>query len=249
MDLFSDIEESTLPFSIPADIEMSVRWMEDIKAFLVKIPNGELVFAERFFPQKISDRSLEYCLETEPSNADPSELLVQTPEVHKKAHFKNIAWKQDSISLFGKDVPLPRLTSWHGDQGSDYSYSGISSRPSPWNKGLEFLKKRIEPVAGVDFNSVLLNWYRSGEDHLSWHADDEAELGQDPIIASVNFGETRDFVLRRNDDHHSKIKIPLSHGSLLVMRGQLQHHWQHCVPKRKKVAGSRINLTFRRIFV
>lgn len=82
---------------------------------------------------------------------------------------------------------------------------------------------------------------------MSWHADDEPELGNNPVIASVNFGVTRDFVLRRSDDHTQKIVIPLAHGSLLVMAGQLQHYWQHSVPKRKTVQGSRFNLTFRTV--
>lgn len=94
---------------------------------------------------------------------------------------------------------------------------------------------------------MLLNWYRSGEDHMGWHADDEPELGPDPVIASANFGATRDFILRRTDDPSRKIVISLQHGSVLVMQGALQHHWQHSVPKRKKVTHSRFNLTFRTI--
>ena len=113
--------------------------------------------------------------------------------------------------------------------------------------GLLYLKHEIERVVGHEFNSVLLNWYRDGEDYLNWHADDEKELGVNPVIGSVNFGETRDFLLRRNTDASQKITIPLKHGTLLVMSGELQHHWQHSVPKRKRVRGSRFNLTFRRI--
>ena len=112
------------------------------------------------------------------------------------------------------------------------------------NEGLAYFKQRIEALTGLHFNSVLLNWYRNGEDHLHWHADDEAELGHNPCIASLNFGEARDFLLKRRDDGN-KLCIPLSHGSLLVMRGGLQHHWLHAVPKRKRVQGSRFNLTFR----
>ena len=92
---------------------------------------------------------------------------------------------------------------------------------------------------------MLLNWYRSGDDHISWHTDAEPELGKNPMIASINFGETRRFLLRRSDDHQQKIEIPLKHGSLLVMSGALQHHWQHSVPKQAKVKNSRLNLTFR----
>jgi alkylated DNA repair dioxygenase AlkB len=99
----------------------------------------------------------------------------------------------------------------------------------------------------VAFNSVLLNWYRDGEDHLSWHSDDEKELGKNPIIASANFGESRDFVVRLKSDHSQKITFPLKHGTLLIMKGELQHYWEHAVPKRKNVQRSRFNMTFRRI--
>ena len=99
------------------------------------------------------------------------------------------------------------------------------------------------------FNSVLLNWYRNGNDHLNWHADDEKELGRNPTIASVNFGETRDFIVRRKDDRTRRLVLPLKHGTLLLMRGALQHHWEHSVPKRLEARRSRFNLTFRRIAV
>ena len=90
-----------------------------------------------------------------------------------------------------------------------------------------------------------MNWYRNGDDYLNWHADDEKELGLNPTICSVNFGAKRDFILRMNDDNDIKITIPLTHGSLLLMSGELQHFWQHSVPKRKKINEMRINLTFR----
>ena len=101
------------------------------------------------------------------------------------------------------------------------------------------IKEQIEKVAGTQFNSVLMNWYRNGEDYLNWHTDDEPELGKNPTIASVNFGETRDFRVCHKDDHQLKFTVPLQHGSLLIMSGEMQHFWQHEVPKRKKVQHSR----------
>ena len=97
------------------------------------------------------------------------------------------------------------------------------------------MKETVEQLSNAQFNSVLLNWYRNGDDYLNWHTDDEKELGCNPTIASVNFGETRDFQLRLNENHDIKINVPLSHGSVLIMAGELQHYWQHCVPKRKKL--------------
>ena len=246
MDLFADLQPS-LPFQLPEGVNASARWDPDLHGFWISVPHGELFYAQAFVPQSISDRTLAYFLENKqglPVSTDWANLPHDTLAA---VDFSNIAWKQDFIQLYGKRIPLPRLTSWYGDAGKSYTYSGIQSQPHAWNKGLSYLKARVEAVAGASFNSVLLNWYRSGEDHLSWHADDEKELGHDPMIASLNFGETRDFVLRLNDDHSIKICIPLIHGTLLLMRGALQHHWQHSVPKRKKVQRTRFNLTFRRI--
>lgn len=248
MDLSLEIEEPTLPFSLPNDVDFSCKWDDKLKVFFLTVPNGELIFSESFFTKKISDRSVEYFQENDSLDWKTTDWSQVSDQELKKIKFSNIKWKHDEIKLYGKYIPLPRLTSWYGDQGKVYTYSGIKSQHNAWNEGLLFLKKEVEKVAEETFNSVLLNWYRNGEDHLSWHADDEIELGENPTIASVNFGEERDFVIRRNEEPSQKITIPLSHGALLIMRGELQHFWQHAVPKRKKVFGSRFNLTFRHIY-
>jgi alkylated DNA repair dioxygenase AlkB len=108
------------------------------------------------------------------------------------------------------------------------------------------IKKKIEPKAGVLFNSVLLNRYRNGSDSISWHTDAEKELGNNPVIASVNFGEERTFQLKHKITNE-RINIALKHGSLLIMKGELQHFWKHQIPKTKKKINERINLTFRLI--
>ena len=211
------------------------------------VPGGEILYVQNFFDKKVSDRAVEYFLENENGNPAGMAWRGLSAEDLSTVRFRNIRWKQDFISFRGKESPLPRLTAWYGDAGKEYTYSGIKSIPEEWNKGLLYMKEKVEEFAGTDFNSVLLNWYRDGDDCINWHADDEIELGQNPIIASVNFGETRDFLLRKNDDPSKKFIIPLAHGTLLLMRGGLQHNWQHSVPKRKGVHGPRFNLTFRRI--
>ena len=156
----------------------------------------------------------------------------------------NVLWKQESMNIYGKRVDFPRLTSWYGDNDKPYSFSGITLNPNPWTKELLEIKNRIEPETNVNFNSVLLNRYRNGSDSISWHTDDEKELGKNPIIASVNFGATRNFQLRHIETKE-KIDIDLSHGCLLIMQGELQHFWQHQIPKTTKPVNERINLTFR----
>ncbi len=158
----------------------------------------------------------------------------------------SIAWRQESMKMFGKMVLFPRLTAWYGDPGKRYTYSGLSFDPVFWTKELLELKHQIEIPANQKFNSVLLNFYRDGKDSMSWHADDEKELGVNPMIASVNFGATRTFQLRHIQTKE-KISFELTNGSLLIMQGEMQHFWQHQVPKTSKMVGERINLTFRQI--
>jgi alkylated DNA repair dioxygenase AlkB len=244
MDLFDMTNKPILPFNIPKEDGFSGEWDERLRGFKINIPHAELFYSKHFFNQEFSDRNIKYFLENNSNNWQTTDWKSLTAEEFQSIDFKNIKWKQDSINLYGKDILLPRITSWYGDTGKSYSYSGINSNPNEWNDGLVSIKQIIEEVAGVKFNSVLMNWYRDGEDHLNWHADDEKDLGVNPIIASVNFGATRDFVLRRNDKS-SKIIIPLNHGTLLIMKGECQHYWQHSVPKRKKINDTRINLTFR----
>jgi alkylated DNA repair dioxygenase AlkB len=156
----------------------------------------------------------------------------------------DILWKQESMNIYGKHVLFPRLTSWYGDNDKPYSFSGIMLRPNSWTDELLEIKRKIEPIAKNRFNSVLLNRYRNGNDSISWHTDAEKELGLNPIIGSVNFGATRKFQLRHINTKE-KIEIDLTHGSLLIMKGELQHYWQHQVPKTTKNVNERINLTFR----
>ena len=161
--------------------------------------------------------------------------------------FKNeIDWKQESMNMYGKQVLFPRLTSWYGDNDKPYSFSGIKLNPHAWNKELTEIKSLIEPICDVKFNSVLLNLYRDGNDSISWHTDAEKELGKNPIIASVNFGAERKFQIRHNETKETH-EIVLKHGSLLIMKGELQHFWKHQVPKQKGITKERINLTFRTI--
>jgi alkylated DNA repair dioxygenase AlkB len=156
----------------------------------------------------------------------------------------NVLWKQESMNMYGKRVNFPRLTSWYGDNDKPYSFSGITLNPNPWSDELIQIKNRIEPKSNAIFNSVLLNRYRSGSDSISWHTDAEKELGRNPIIASVNFGATRKFQLKHNETKDI-VEINLTHGSLLIMQGELQHFWKHQIPKTTQKVFERINLTFR----
>lgn len=246
MDLFSAPNDRELPFKIPSEDGYSYSWCEAKNGFDIKIPYGHLFYADDLINKAISDRSLEYFLENNKLDWTSTNWRVLSTDEFSKIIFKNLIWRQDYIEMYGKTIALPRLTSWYADNGKSYTYSGILSEPNEWNKGLNYIKKKVESLINIDFNSVLLNWYRDGEDHQGWHADDETELGKKPTIASVSFGATRDFILRNNSDHQ-KIYIPLKHGSLLVMSGDIQRHWQHSLPKRKRVKSSRVNLTFRKI--
>jgi alkylated DNA repair dioxygenase AlkB len=185
----------------------------------IKIKNGEYIFIQNFYTKEQANYYL-------------------------KTFIESISWKQESMMMYGRNVLFPRLTAWYGDNDKPYSFSGITLNPHPWTKELTQIRKDIEGICKTQFNSVLLNRYRNGNDSISWHTDAEKELGRNPIIASVNFGAERTFQLRHIETNE-RIDILLKHGTLLVMKDELQHYWQHQVPKTKKVTNERINLTFR----
>lgn len=150
--------------------------------------------------------------------------------------------------MFGRQVAIPRLQAWYGDPNCTYRYSGLQLNPLPWTPDLLQLKARVEKLCQHTFNSVLLNLYRTGSDSNGWHSDDEKELGEQPVIASLSLGETRRFRLRHKYDKDiAPINLNLSSGSLLCMSGHSQSCWQHCIPKTARTVGPRINLTFRNI--
>ncbi|HSQ70450.1 MAG TPA: alpha-ketoglutarate-dependent dioxygenase AlkB [Steroidobacteraceae bacterium] len=161
---------------------------------------------------------------------------------------QGIEWQQEEILIFGRRRLVPRLVAWHGDPLASYTYSGTRHEPRPWTAPLLEIRARIEALTGAAFNSVLLNLYRDGRDSMGWHSDDEPELGRDPQIASVSFGATRRFRLQHRRRKTEALNLDLGHGSLLLMSGETQHHWRHCVPKTTVRVGERINLTFRRIW-
>ncbi len=186
------------------------------------VPDAEIIYYPNFF-------------DTEESDLLFQELLLTIP------------WQQDDIKVFGKVHAQPRLTALFGNEGKSYSYSNIKMQPHSWNPILQNLKLKAEAVSATEFTTVLLNLYRDGKDSNGWHADNEKELGTNPIIASMSFGAERYFHLQHNNDKNLKLKILLEHGSLLVMKGTTQHFWKHQIPKTAKPIGSRINLTFRSI--
>lgn len=159
----------------------------------------------------------------------------------------HIPWQQDQIRVFGKTYPQPRLTALFGTNGKAYSYSSICMQPRPFEERLLHLKELIDSISETQFTSCLLNLYRNGADSNGWHADDEKELGLNPVIASLSLGQARFFHLKHKKSKELKCKLLLEHGSLLLMQGATQHHYYHQIPKTKRPIGPRINLTFRLI--
>jgi alkylated DNA repair dioxygenase AlkB len=170
--------------------------------------------------------------------AQPQEVMV--------ALLDTVPWQSRQIQMFGRWVDEPRLSSWHGDSGAQYRYSGITLQPQPWTTELYELKNLCERTTGAAFNSVLANLYRNGRDSMGWHSDDEAELGPEPVIASISLGATRRFDLRHRVTKET-VQVHLGPGDLLVMSQSSQRSWMHQVPRTTKVNEPRINLTFRQI--
>ena len=186
---------------------------------LLPIP-GEAFFYPVFFNQKESDTYLE--------------LLTKTAD-----------WKQESMQVFGKTAMLPRYTAFYGDEGISYNHTGITMNAQPWIPELLQIKQYIEGKFDVKFNSCTLSHYRTEADNMGWHRDNKKKLGHYPFIASVSFGASRIFQFRHYADKIPIISVELSHGSLLVMKAETQHLWEHRLPKTIIPTGPRINLTFR----
>lgn len=164
------------------------------------------------------------------------------------ALLREVPFRQDPIVLFGRRVLQPRLVAWYGDPGARYTYSGLTLEPLPWHPGLAAVRPRVEAAAGSAFSAVLVNFYRTGADSMGFHADDEPELGPNPVVASLSLGATRRFVLepKKKGQRGERVTLSLTGGSLLVMHAGTQAAYRHGVPKEAH-AGPRVNLTFRSI--
>ena len=160
---------------------------------------------------------------------------------------RDVPWRAEKITVWGKSHPQPRLVAWFGDAGKDYAYSGIRLDPLPWTPALLDIKRRVEAATAAQFNSVLLNYYRDHRDSMGLHSDDEPELGERPIIASVSLGEERSFVFKHKRKAAKPVRMNLLSGSLLLMKGETQRNWKHGIEKETRPRGARVNLTFRQI--
>jgi len=187
------------------------------------LPNAELIYVPSFFTKQ---------------EADSYFKIIET----------DTDWQHDDITIFGKTYKQPRLTALFGDSNQPYGYSNIVMHPEPFTETLQVIKNKVEDYSNHIFNTLLINLYRDGNDSNGWHADNEKELGKNPIIASVSFGEKRPFHFKHRTIKKERHKLNLEHGSLLIMRGEMQQYWLHQIAKTKKQIKPRINLTFRKIY-
>ena len=186
----------------------------------LNMPDADVRYYPQFFNNETSDRYFN--------------LLLKT-----------IEWQEDTIKVFGKTYLQPRLTALYANNLNSYTYSNITMYPLMFTDDLLEIKSAIENEIDTTFTSCLANLYRNGQDSNGWHADNEKELGNQPIIASVTFGTERIFHFKHKKDKTLKTKLLLKHGSLLVMKGDTQNYWLHQLPKTKNRIAERINLTFR----
>ncbi len=185
-----------------------------------KRPQAELIYVPQFFSKAEADRLLQ-------------QLKIEIP------------WQQDDITVFGKTYKQPRLTALYGTTQKPYSYSNITMHPKPLTETLDTIKTKVETFSATPFNTILANLYRDGNDSNGWHSDNEKELGINPVIASLSFGAERPFHFKHKTIKTERHKLVLEHGSLLLMKGEMQHFWRHQIAKTKQPITERINLTFR----
>ena len=175
-------------------------------------------------------------------------LTKEEADLLKDKLLHSTPWEQRTQKMYDKTVITPRLTTWYGDDRRSYDPADNNTlSANNWTPELFSLKERIEKEFGYQFNGVLLNLYRDNNDSVAWHRDKESRYGKRPVIASISLGHTRNFDFRKKDHHQSKYSLPLPHGSLLIMKGDLQEHWEHRIAKSTTPMTERINLTFRLI--
>ncbi|MGE4514276.1 MAG: alpha-ketoglutarate-dependent dioxygenase AlkB [Chryseobacterium sp.] len=184
------------------------------------------------FPEELLEYTEDFLSDKEASELKEKLLLV-TP------------WKQTSQKMYDKTVVAPRLTAWYGDSSKMYHLGNNDFTVNEWSPELLALKEKIETYSEHKFNSVLLNLYRDGNDSVAWHRDKDSELEERPAIASLSLGQVRNFDFRKVDNHQQKYSLALGHGSLLIMKGDLQKGWEHRIAKSSRLMKPRINLTFR----
>ena len=172
--------------------------------------------------------------------------LEEKKDLWFKSCLHDINWETGFIKIFGKTHQIPRLQAWYADNEIEYTYSGKKLQRHNWNNLLLEIKEKIENITSFKFNSVLANLYRDGNDSMGLHSDDEKELGNKPVIASLSLGETREIHFKHKNKKLNLI-IPQASGQLIVMHGKTQEYWKHEIKKTKKIKKPRINLTFRNI--
>jgi alkylated DNA repair dioxygenase AlkB len=183
----------------------------------------------------------------------PPSLIDYRPDFFEKSESHQflekfttgLPWEQTTRIMYGKKVVTPRLTLWFGDPSANYSLTSTPAYPLPWTTELMIIKSKVSALAGVSFNTVLLNLYRDGKDSVAWHSDNDGIPGRNKIVASVSFGQQRIFEFRNRQDHRVKYSMLLENGSYLLMKGDFQDEWEHRIPKSSKVLQPRVNLTFR----
>lgn len=177
------------------------------------------------------------------------DFLNQTDADNWFEHFySTVQWRSEQVKVFGKVYDQPRLTALYADEERSYTYAGLTLEAFSFNEKMKQLKSDIEDVTRHRYNSCLFNLYRNEKDSNGWHADDEPELGSQPVIASLSLGATRRFHIKHKRDKTLKRTIDLTHGSLLLMAGASQKDFKHQLPKTQSPKAPRINLTFRYIF-
>jgi alkylated DNA repair dioxygenase AlkB len=158
-----------------------------------------------------------------------------------------VDWQHEYFS-YGRRFDVPRLQAWYADAGVHYRYADNMLQSHPWIPLLLSIKQTVEQQAGHEFNSALVTYYRDGHDHVTWHADDEPELGEAPVIASLSLGASRELHYRHKINKEIGC-LQLDNGELLIMRPKFQHQWEHAVPQQPEVVSPRINITFRKVIL
>jgi alkylated DNA repair dioxygenase AlkB len=205
---------------------------------LFKGPTAMDLFDQQIIPVRLTDeRRSEIVFWPNWLDSQHADALLATA-------ISKTPWREDMINIGGKCIPVPRLQNWFGAPNTSYTYSGIRLQALEFPDWMDKVRTAVEQVTGHRFNRALVNYYRHGRDSVDWHADNEVELGREPMVASLSLGAERVFQLRHNKTKE-RLSVSLPHGSLLLMGAGIQEHWQHRLAKVASLEQPRVNFTFR----
>lgn len=211
-------------------------------------PNVEIT--ENFLPENILYAARAIFLRDPLSEKTDLDEKNLDPLDHKNQFVEWMTDEESKVVIMGKKIKIPRIqTAYSVEPGITYKFTGtrINSKPESSLPILKTIREYIEEKTGLEFNFAFINYYANGQQYIGYHSDGEKELVPGSSIASMSFGQERDFYFRNIMDPKIIKQYVLHDNTFLLMNHPTNTQWKHCLPKRSLLTcpNPRVNITFR----